>query len=263
MEKSEQINELAEALAKVQAKIKPAPFDSVNPYFKSRYASLGSVIEVAKVIAEVGLSYSQLPVADGWYAGIENVLMHKSGQYISQRFMIPLDPDKNPVQEFGKAITYCRRYGLASMLGIYSDEDNDGNKPEQKEERKQEQKERKQEQKDDYKATRPYKPDELRDNIRSYAEKLNPATDKQRNLFAMIMSQAIDDKDIRHDVQEYLFGERSTNDIDGKLINSALKWMALTADSGGAYVMADMAQKELSGVLSAYLKELGQESFLE
>jgi hypothetical protein len=133
MNKSENINELAKALAQVQKVLKPAKFDATNPFFKSKYASLGSVIEVAKVLSEHGLSYSQMPISDGWQIGIENILMHESGQWISQAVLIPMDIEsKNPTQEAGKIITYARRYGLASMLGIYSDEDTDGNSGSQK-----------------------------------------------------------------------------------------------------------------------------------
>jgi len=36
---------------------------------------------------------------------------------------------KNLAQEAGKSITYLRRYALAAILGLYADEDNDGNQP--------------------------------------------------------------------------------------------------------------------------------------
>jgi hypothetical protein len=36
---------------------------------------------------------------------------------------------KTLVQELGSIITYLRRYSLASMAGVYSDQDTDGNDP--------------------------------------------------------------------------------------------------------------------------------------
>jgi hypothetical protein len=60
--------------------------------------------------------------------------MHESGEWISQSFTVQLT--KQDAQGAGSAITYCRRYGLQSVAGIPS-EDDDGNsassKPAQKE----------------------------------------------------------------------------------------------------------------------------------
>jgi hypothetical protein len=252
MNKSENINELAKALARVQAKMKPAEFDSVNPYYKSKYASLGSVIQAYKEAAKgEGISISQLPISDGWYVGVENVIMHESGQWISERFLMPLDADsKNPTQEAGKAITYARRYGLASMFGIYSDEDTDGNSPSQ---------EVKKTVKPAIPDGRPYKPDVLKEKLQVMLEHVNPASDKQRKFLAILLGQEFSDNDIRHDAQEYLFGARSLNDVDGKMVNAALKWLSPEPDSGGAYVVSELAKKELSGVQSAFLMSKGQQ----
>ena len=252
MNKSENINELAKALARVQAKMKPAEFDSVNPYYKSKYASLGSVIEAYKQAAEgEGISISQLPISDGWYVGVENVIMHDSGQWISERFLMPLDADsKNPTQEAGKAITYARRYGLAAMFGIYSDEDTDGNSPSQ---------EVKKTVKPAIPDGRPYKPDVLKEKLQIMANHVPLASDKQRKFLTILLGQEIGDDDIRHDAQEFLFGVRSSKDIDGKLVNAALKWLAPEPDSGGAYQISELAKKELSGVQSAFLMSKGQQ----
>ena len=242
MNKSEQINELASALAKVQAVLQPAGFDAINPYFKSKYASLGSVIETAKVLAEYGLSYSQMPISDGWNIGVENILMHESGQWISQTLLVPMDVEsKNPVQEAGKIITYARRYGLASMLGIYSDEDTDGNSPQQQPrpvpERKQ------QESKSD--SARPYAPQELMIRIAEISEDMREASAKQRQLLASKIGEHIANEGLRHKVQKYLFGAESLNDADGKLVNAGLKWIDLDEQ----YKVSPVAVQELESVL--------------
>ncbi len=243
MNKSEQINELATALAKVQASIKPAPFDATNPFFKSKYASLGSVIEVAKVLSEHGLSYSQMPVSDGWNIGVENILMHESGQWISQTLLVPMDTDsKNPVQEAGKIITYARRYGLASMLGIYSDEDNDGNDravPER-------QPEIKMKVVPEPTADRPYAPVQLKERLAEIAKTQKDATEKQMALLARKLEEELGDA--RHGVQNFLFGNDSLTECDGKLINAGLKWLDISKD--GSFSVSAMAKKELSSVKS-------------
>ena len=47
--KSESLKELATALAKAQGEIKGALKDSANPFFKSKYADLSSVVDAIKV----------------------------------------------------------------------------------------------------------------------------------------------------------------------------------------------------------------------
>ena len=246
MNKSEQINELAKALAEVQADLKPAIFDSVNPFYKSKYASLGSVIEAAKILAEHGLSYSQLPVSEGWYVGVENVLMHESGQWISEKFLMPLDSDsKNPIQESGKAITYARRYGLASMLGIYSDEDVDGNIPTQTRSTR----------RPEVPSKRPYKPEQLKKRLAEIAESMKPASEDQMTLLASVLGKVLKSADIRHDAQEYLFGARSLKDVDRKLINAGLKWLNID----DSFNVDETAEKELKEVQNTLLLNKGKQ----
>lgn len=130
MNKSESIQNLAAALSKAQAELPPVKFDSVNPFLKNKYASLGAVIEAARAtIAKHGLSVSQLTFGEEGTAGVETVLMHTSGEWISQSISMPIGEEKgkSSAQVAGSIVTYLRRYSLASILGIYSDEDGDGN----------------------------------------------------------------------------------------------------------------------------------------
>jgi hypothetical protein len=129
MRMSPEINELATALLEYQKVKKPAKFDSEAMATKTRsykYASLGSVDDTANPMTDYGLSYSMFPISDGWYIGVDVILMHTSGQWLSERFMFPMDSDAyNPAQEAGKIITYARRYALSAILGITADEDVD------------------------------------------------------------------------------------------------------------------------------------------
>jgi hypothetical protein len=55
--------------------------------------------------------------------------MHTSGQWIESSMTLPLNlENKNIAQSAGSIITYLRRYSLSAMLGIYADEDTDGEK---------------------------------------------------------------------------------------------------------------------------------------
>lgn len=262
MKMSSEINELAKALARVQAKMKPAEFDSVNPFYKSKYASLGSVIEAYKAAAEgEGIAISQPPISDGWYAGINNIVMHESGQWFSQEFLMPLDPDsKNPIQEAGKAISYARRYGLASLFGIYSDEDIDANTTSQQTHNNTYQQPPKTAQKPSKSpqkkaSDRPYTPEQVKIRLHEIAETMSPASDAQLQLLASSIGKVLTNTDIRHDAQEYLFGARSLKDVDRKLINAGLKWINLDDD----YNVDKLAETELKSIQSAFLLSKGQQ----
>ena len=133
MNKSESIQLLASALSKAQAEMPAIKFDSKNPFLKNDYASLGAIIAGARpVIAKHGLSVAQLTFGEDGVTGVETVLMHASGEWISNSISMPIGEEKgkSSAQVAGSIVTYLRRYSLASVLGIYSDEDGDGNKPE-------------------------------------------------------------------------------------------------------------------------------------
>ena len=123
MEKSEQLNELFTALSKFQGKMKAVSFDSNNPFFKSKYASLSALVSTAApIVSECGLAVVQLAGEDG---AITTILGHSSGQYILTT--LKLKPAKDDPQGVGSALTYSRRYAYAAILGLVSDEDDDGN----------------------------------------------------------------------------------------------------------------------------------------
>ncbi len=126
MNQSEQINEIAGALAKAQGDIKGAAKDSTNPHFKSKYADLASVWDACRqALSKNGLSVIQTPdtTADGVF--LYTTLAHSSGQWI--RGVMPVRPVQDTPQGLGSAMTYARRYSLASMVGVAPDDDDDGN----------------------------------------------------------------------------------------------------------------------------------------
>jgi hypothetical protein len=125
MEKSESVKELATALNKAQNEMGGAAKDANNPFFKSKYADMGAVIKAVKEpFANNGLSYSQFPINDGDKVGVETILMHSSGEWLSNQFTVKLT--KQDAQGAGSVITYCKRYALQAVAGIPS-EDDDGN----------------------------------------------------------------------------------------------------------------------------------------
>lgn len=108
------------AFLKAQEKMGSAKKGSLNPYFKSKYADLGSVMEVCKdALNENGIAVLQ-PVIGG---SVTTVLLHTSGEYISDEGTPIICSKPNDPQAQGSAITYARRYGLQSMLFIPAEDD--------------------------------------------------------------------------------------------------------------------------------------------
>lgn len=122
--RSEDIAELATALAVAQGAIEGAAKDSSNPFFKSSYADLASVWDAIRCpLSANGLSIVQMPSAEGAKVTITTLLLHKSGQWISSD--LTLTAKEDAPQAIGSAITYARRYALQSVAGV-APEDDDG-----------------------------------------------------------------------------------------------------------------------------------------
>lgn len=126
MNKSPTIAALSAALAKAQAELRNPKFDSVNPHFRSSFASLSAVREaVIPVFAKHGLSLSQFPTAHEGKAGCINHLAHESGEWMEEPFLIPCD--KQNSHGYASALTYARRLSMQSVAGVCGDADDDGN----------------------------------------------------------------------------------------------------------------------------------------
>lgn len=154
MNQSTETNELITALVNVQGQLTPAKFDAKNPFFKSNYATLNAVWDSCRVLlSKNGLAIIQTPTSpinESPYVemstvkqanntekivingvarvGLTTRLAHTSGQWLEETYFIPFrfDEKSSAAQAAGSIITYLRRYSLAAMLGIVSDEDTDG-----------------------------------------------------------------------------------------------------------------------------------------
>jgi len=116
---SEQIAELAAALAAAQGMMENAVMNRVNPHFKSKYADLAAIFDAArKPLSANGLAIVQT-IGDGV---LHTRLLHTSGQWIASEHPLPMS---GRPQEIGSALTYARRYSLSALIGIAADEDDD------------------------------------------------------------------------------------------------------------------------------------------
>lgn len=127
MNSSTEIKDLAAAMAKFQAELKPAIKGNTNPYFKSRYADLQACWDCCReALVKNGLSVVQgSRESNGEIVTVDTRLMHASGQWIESS--LTMKPAKADPQGVGSAVTYARRYALSAILGIVADEDDDGN----------------------------------------------------------------------------------------------------------------------------------------
>jgi hypothetical protein len=78
----------------------------------------------ALIANSIWLSQYPVPVESG-HMGLVTKLTHAdSGQWQSSLLVMPL-PKADP-QGYGSALTYGRRYGLSALIGIVTEEDDDG-----------------------------------------------------------------------------------------------------------------------------------------
>lgn len=127
MNKSESITNLANALALFQGEVSNPINTATNPFFKSKYAPLNDVLSLVRpILSKNGLSIVQAPSGDGENVIVTTTLLHNSGEWIEFAPLV-LKADKATAQGAGSAITYARRYAISSILGISSEDDDDGN----------------------------------------------------------------------------------------------------------------------------------------
>jgi len=121
------MKEIAKALVAAQKEMGNAKKDSVNPFFKSKYADLNSVREACMpALNNHGIAVLQPHVHIDGKNFVKTLLLHESGEYIECLTEIIYNKI-NDAQAQGSGISYARRYGLQSLINIGA-EDDDGNK---------------------------------------------------------------------------------------------------------------------------------------
>tara|TARA_R100000458_G_C8217207_1_gene202738 strand:- start:276 stop:740 length:465 start_codon:yes stop_codon:yes gene_type:complete len=122
--KSNNIDRLATSLAKAQSEMKGAKASSTNPFFKSNYADLHTVIESSLPY----LNKHGLSVVQGHYRDeigtfyVTTTLLHASGQWVRSKLQMPVGGKKD-AQAIGATTTYARRFSLCAMVGIAQTDD--------------------------------------------------------------------------------------------------------------------------------------------
>jgi len=98
--------------------------DAKNPFFRSDYAPLPTILkDIKEPMQKAGLTINHFPVGD-------NVLItrlsHSSGEFYQSTFY--MKSVKDTPQDRGSVITYMMRYAVGAVLGLAIDKDDDGNK---------------------------------------------------------------------------------------------------------------------------------------
>lgn len=136
---SQSVGKLAEALAKAQADLGPVTKNKEvtvtrrdgGAGYKFKYATIDAIIEhVRKALTSNGLWFTQTTAPfvapnehfQGRFIVLTTTLYHSSGEHISSEILVP---DVGTNQELGSSLTYRKRYALASLLGVGSEEDDD------------------------------------------------------------------------------------------------------------------------------------------
>lgn len=119
--------ELYRALSAARAEIAAPVKDSQNTHLKNRYASLSAVIAACdEHLTAHGLTFAQPIILTESGPVLRTILVHlETGQEIASDCPLLYEggPKVNPMQALGSAVTYARRYGLESLLGLKRDDD--------------------------------------------------------------------------------------------------------------------------------------------
>lgn len=123
---SETVTKLAKAMLNVQQQLLPVAKDAENAFVKSKYATLNAVMKASRdslLANSIWVSQYPVPVEAG-HLGLVTKLIHaESGEWQASCLVMPL-PKADP-QGYGSALTYARRYGLATMVGLVTELDDD------------------------------------------------------------------------------------------------------------------------------------------
>jgi len=127
--KSEQVNEIAAALAAAQGAMTSAGLDSTNPHLKKKYASLAAIWAACRgPLSKNALALSQIiTTSEAGSIVLRSELIHSSGQWLASEIPIgdpqPKSKAVSHVQAYGSQLTYLKRYSLAALVGVVVSDD--------------------------------------------------------------------------------------------------------------------------------------------
>lgn len=131
MKMTNEIDKWTQGMAQFRKLLKQPKKDSGNDFVKSRYVSLGGIIDAADSAISTmpkdnAITYTQDVVSDTDknMVSVTTVVLHVSGQWV-QFGPLNVPVAKEEAQKYGSAVTYAKRYALSAALGISSEVDDD------------------------------------------------------------------------------------------------------------------------------------------
>lgn len=124
---SKELDKIIGALAAFRKESKYVKPTKVNPFLKNKYADFTSIVNaVQKGLDDNSLFIRQWDTNVDGIPAVATFLHHiESGQFFGGVF--PLIYKDHDMQSVGGAITYARRYGYVTLLGLIINDDDDGN----------------------------------------------------------------------------------------------------------------------------------------
>lgn len=132
MKTSQSIAAIAPAFVKAQAEFQAVGKDKTAKIggaanYSYKYADLAAIMEeIRPILGKYKLAVIQTTSQphDSTMA-VTTTVLHESGEWIEgEPLILPVDGDRS--QSIGSAVTYARRYSMGPLLGIVTDEDDDG-----------------------------------------------------------------------------------------------------------------------------------------
>lgn len=114
---------LCRSLVQAISELEDVKADSKNPFHKNNYASLSAHLKAIKpVFSKHGLAIVQCPIGNSDSVGVRTIVIHADGGSLETDCLIKQD-DKMDGQKAGSIISYLRRYSIASVAGVATDDD--------------------------------------------------------------------------------------------------------------------------------------------
>jgi hypothetical protein len=110
-----------EKLFALQNEIGAISKDANNPFYKSKYFDINSLIKQLQPLFQKHRLLLLQPIEESLV--YTRIVCVDSGEFVEASMKLP---DLADIQKLGGAVTYLRRYTLSSLLGLQS-EDDDGN----------------------------------------------------------------------------------------------------------------------------------------
>ena len=120
------VDAFIKALVGLQAELPVVTKNAVNPHFGSKFADLATIIETVRpLLAKHGFALTQHPEHHEGQPTLVTRLWHSGGSSVRSEMLLCMG--KNDPQSQGSALTYARRYAISAILGLATEEDDDGN----------------------------------------------------------------------------------------------------------------------------------------